>query len=126
MLDETLHMEKRENAKTCDVVHGKKTNESKDSESLTVKHIFLVLITTCLLVLLWRNLWLLVVVTPIVSWTMFKKFLPLQFADVLSAYKNFTETFKSLLDKSIFNLFQLLSSCVEILTGGFFVCLSLQ
>ena len=63
---------------------------------LTVTNIFLSLITTCLLVLLWRNLWLLMIVLPLLAWTVVKKYILPQFPSVSLSFKNRWQSLMSL------------------------------
>ncbi len=63
---------------------------------LTVTNIFLSLITTCLLVLLWRNLWLLMIVLPLLAWTIVKKYILPEFPSVSLSFKNRWQSLVSL------------------------------
>ena len=68
-------------------------------EGVTVTHIFLILITTCLLVLLWRNMWLLMIVVPLVIWTGIKKYLLRKFPVVSSSFQKCKQSFTNMFAK---------------------------
>ena len=72
----------------------KKTDNT--SELLTVTHIFLVLITTCLLVFLWHNLWLFMVILPIIVWLVIRKYVLNQFPTMSAGYKKCRKLLKYL------------------------------
>ncbi len=66
------------------------------AELFTVTHIFMVLITTCMFVLLWRNLWLLVIIMPIVTWLVIKKYILNYFPSLSTGWNKFRQLSKYL------------------------------
>ena len=71
--------------------------KSESRQFTTVTNIFLVLTTTCFLVMLWRNMWLLLLIVPMVLWSLVKRPLVMQLPFVSLLYNKSMRMFDSLL-----------------------------